>query len=545
MRYGFVIDQRKCIGCHACTVACKSENEVPVGVFRTWVKYVESGQFPAARRHFSVLRCNHCENAPCVTICPTQALFKRPDGIVDFDPRRCIGCKACMQACPYDALYIDPITHTAAKCNYCAHRVDQGLLPACVIVCPEKAIIAGDIDDPTSEIHALLGREPVTVRKPEQGTKPKVFYLGAEDAALTPEALARGQAYLWAELRGGHDEYVSGIDGHTLAGARPTASAPAAAPAVDVLFGAEAPTRAAADPALALPGAPRVAYDIAHPKPWGWMVSAYLWTKSIAAGAAGLAAAFLLAGWRADDALLRLAAPALGLVFITLTAVLLVADLKRPERFWFLLAKPNPTSWLVWGGYALGAFGALATLWLLAGVVGLDGGAWRAFGVAGIPLAALASGYTAFLFGQAEGRDFWQSPLVLPHLLTQATIAGAGALTLAALALGVSLALPDALAWTLAGALGLNALLIYAELYSRHPTMHVARAAATLTHGALGRLVWLGAVFAGVVLPLALAIIYLAGGPLSALGVAAALALVGLLAWEHAWVRAGQAVALS
>ena len=543
MRYGFVIDQRKCIGCHACTVACKSEHEVPVGVFRTWVKYVESGEFPHARRHFSVLRCNHCEAAPCVTACPTKALFKRPDGIVDFDNRRCIGCKACKQACPYDALYIDPVSHTAAKCNYCAHRVDQGLLPACVVVCPEKAIIAGDIDDPTSEIHELLGREPTSVRKPEQGTKPKVFYIGAEDAALTPEALARGQAYMWSELRGDEANYVNGIDAHTLC------AVPYVPFAIDNAADGVAPASAsaraaAADPALALPGAPRVAYDVPHPQPWGWKVSTYLWTKSIGAGALGVAAALLLAGWGADDDLLRLAAPLLGLLGIALTALLLVADLKRPERFWFLLTKPNFTSWLVWGGYALGAFGALATLWLLAGVVDAGSG-WRVLGVAGLPLAALAAGYTAFLFGQAEGRDFWQSPLLLPHLLTQATIAGTGALALAAITIGVSVALPVVLAWLLLGALAADALLLYAELGSRHPTTHIARAAATLTRGRNARLFWVGAVALGLLVPLALTTIFLAGGPLSALGVAAGLALLGLLAWEHAWVRAGQAVPLS
>ncbi len=148
MRYGFVIDQTRCIGCHACTVACKEENRVPLGTSRTWVKYVEKGEFPNTRRHFAVLRCNHCDNAPCVTICPTVALYRRADGIVDFDRDRCIGCKSCMQACPYDALYIDPETQTAAKCHYCAHRVEVGLEPACVIVCPVRAILAGDLDDP-------------------------------------------------------------------------------------------------------------------------------------------------------------------------------------------------------------------------------------------------------------------------------------------------------------------------------------------------------------------------------------------------------------
>ncbi|MBI3454166.1 MAG: 4Fe-4S dicluster domain-containing protein, partial [Candidatus Rokubacteria bacterium] len=186
MRYGFVIDQTRCIGCHACTVACKEENGVPLGAFRTWVKYIEKGEFPDTRRYFAVLRCNHCDDAPCVTICPTVALYRRPDGIVDFDRERCIGCKSCMQACPYDALYIDPETHTAAKCHFCAHRIERGLEPACVIVCPARAILAGDLDDPASEVARVIAREQVLVRKPEQGTRPKLFYVGADQAALTP-----------------------------------------------------------------------------------------------------------------------------------------------------------------------------------------------------------------------------------------------------------------------------------------------------------------------------------------------------------------------
>ena len=140
MRYGFAIDQRTCIGCHACTVACKTEHEIPVGQFRTWVKYVEKGAFPDTTREMAVLRCNHCTDAPCVQGCPTEALFIRDDGIVDFDNERCIGCKMCMQACPYDAIYIDENTHTAAKCNFCAHRIDAGLEPACVQVCPTQSI---------------------------------------------------------------------------------------------------------------------------------------------------------------------------------------------------------------------------------------------------------------------------------------------------------------------------------------------------------------------------------------------------------------------
>ena len=176
MNYGFLIDTGSCIGCHACSTACKSENQVPLGVNRTWVKTVEVGRYPDVTRQFQVTRCNHCANPPCVRICPVEAMYQRDDGIVEFDPDICIGCKGCIQACPYDAIYMDPDSHTAQKCHYCAHRVDVGMEPACVVVCPEHAILAGDLDDPRSEIsQALAKHKSVTVRKPEQGTAPKLY----------------------------------------------------------------------------------------------------------------------------------------------------------------------------------------------------------------------------------------------------------------------------------------------------------------------------------------------------------------------------------
>src|SRR3972149_6203184 len=197
--YGFLMDQRKCIGCHACSTACKSENQVPLGVYRTWVKYVEKGTFPNTRRSFQVTRCNHCANPPCARICPAPPIYQRPDGIVEFAPRICIGCKACIQACPYDAIYIDPETHTAAKCHFCAHRVEVGLEPACVIVCPEHAIIAGDLDDLNSEIARTIAMQQVRARKPEQGTQPKLFYIDAEEISIVPALAAQDKGMLWAE----------------------------------------------------------------------------------------------------------------------------------------------------------------------------------------------------------------------------------------------------------------------------------------------------------------------------------------------------------
>ena len=186
MQYGFVIDQTACIGCHACTVACKTEHDVPLGVNRTWVKYIEAGTWPDTKRSFSVMRCNHCSDAPCVSICPTGALFRRPDGIVDFDTSLCIGCKSCMQACPYDALYIDPLDHTAQKCNYCVHRVEVGLEPACVVVCPEGAIISGDVDDPTTPISRLLAAEQLLQRSPGAGYEAQPLVPGSGESRYRP-----------------------------------------------------------------------------------------------------------------------------------------------------------------------------------------------------------------------------------------------------------------------------------------------------------------------------------------------------------------------
>ncbi|HEY7647845.1 MAG TPA: 4Fe-4S dicluster domain-containing protein [Methylomirabilota bacterium] len=508
MRYGFVIDQRKCIGCHACTVACKEENQVPLGVFRTWVKYVERGTFPHTRRYFGVLRCNHCDDAPCVTICPTVALHRRPDGIVDLDGERCIGCKSCLQACPYDALYIDPATHTAAKCHYCAHRVEVGLEPACVVVCPEQAIVAGNLDDPTSAIARLVATEQVQVRKPEQGTRPKVYYLGADAAVLTPSLQEPVERYAWAERP---SEELSLVD-----------------LAASLQRGTPPGDRALARPTYDVPRAPR---------PWGWRVSTYLWTKSVAAGVP-LAALAMSAPINTPVASL------LSLVFLALTTALLVLDLKRPERFLYILLKPNWRSWLVWGAWILLVFGALQGVGL---VLAFSGRAASWSLAACIVLLALASaGYSAFLFGQAEGRDFWQSGLKLPHLIVACLVAGSAAL-LVIFPGWYSGPEPAAygLAPLLAVSVMLHGALMVLEATGRHASLDAARGAALLARGSLSRRFWAGAVLAGVVAPVLLLVVSAVweAGALNAL--AAALALAGLWLYEDLWVRAGQSIPLS
>jgi Fe-S-cluster-containing dehydrogenase component len=467
----FVLDQRKCIGCHACTVACKAEHGIELGVFRTWVKYVETGTFPDAERHFAVLRCNQCTDAPCVAICPVRSLYKREDGIVDFDPERCIGCKACMNACPYDALYIDPNDGTAGKCNFCAHRVDEGLQPACEVVCPTTAIVSGDLDDPESPVRALIDVVEPTVRAPEQGTGPNVFYLGAHEAALNPLMVSGGDAFLYSEVPEAQAEKLAPLAGEAVA---------------------------------------RAMHDVAHPAPWGWRVSSYFLTKGVAAGAMMLAlGSSLVAGL-------------VALLGIAATGAFLVADLKRPERFHHLFFMPQWRSWLAIGAQVLNVAALVALAYTVCAALGADGPRDVLRWVM-VPAGALLAVYTAFLFGQCEGRDLWQSRLLAPHTLVNALVAGAAVFAL----LGEG----DPAVWLTVGA-AVSAALSLADAFRPHPTGQARRAARNLLalRGfAIGvALLVLAAALAFVVAPLA--------------GVCA---LAGLWLYEHAWVRAGQSVPLS
>jgi len=187
-RYAMVIDLRRCIGCDACMVACKAEFDVPLGVFRTWVPYKVVGTYPNVKKQFLPRLCNHCDDPPCVRACPVEATFKVEDGgFVLQRYERCIGCKACMASCPYNARFMLPkhrtytdITSVVDKCTFCHHRVTQGLVPACVQTCIGRSRVFGDINDPKSEVSYLVSHMPTQVLRPEQGTKPHVFYIGAD-----------------------------------------------------------------------------------------------------------------------------------------------------------------------------------------------------------------------------------------------------------------------------------------------------------------------------------------------------------------------------
>ena len=506
-RYAFLIDQDTCIGCHACTVACKAEHEVPVGVNRTWVKYIEKGEFPNSRRFFSVNRCNHCDDAPCVTICPTTALFRRDDGIVDFDDSNCIGCKSCMNACPYDAIYINPETETAHKCNFCAHRIEVGLEPSCVIVCPTQSIFAGDIEDPTSRISAMLGRHVTTVRAPEQGTKPHVFYKGADEAALDPlRTRIAEDGMIWAETTDHH------------------------------------PTLPVDPPGRGNQVVARTTYTTQHPMAWKGRVSAYLVTKAVSAGAILTGGLAVTTGHAGERGFVGLALPFAALLFAAVTGVLLIADLRQPKRFHYIFTRPQWSSWLVRGAFILLGHGVLASLWLLGGLIDSPGLIQAVAGPACL-FAAGTAGYTAFLFGQCEGRDFWQTPLLLPTLLAQAGVAGAGIGLLLEPLFDLPNGVGTALRWLLLGSLAALGFVIGTELASKG-TVHVEVARRAMTSGRYRTRFRLG-IGIGIALAAVLGVIAVVSDS-TAVGIAAGVAaLAGLGPYEDAFVRAGQSVPLS
>jgi Fe-S-cluster-containing dehydrogenase component/formate-dependent nitrite reductase membrane component NrfD len=562
MNWAKVIDHERCIGCHACTTACKSENQVPLGVTRTYVKYVDVGVFPEARRAFQVTRCNQCDDAPCTAACPTSAMYRRPDGIVDFDKSICIGCKACIAACPYDAIFINPEDHSAEKCNFCAHRLDVGLEPACVVVCPTEAILVGDLDDPGSRVARIVHREPVAVRRPEKETRPKLFYRGAHQATLDPLAAHRppGGLFSWSQQLSGGEHVVSGHPGHP---SHPRQAGDAARP------------RAGNSAAAAV-----LAYDVSHGVPWDWRVSLYTLTKGIAAGVY-LVAVLLMALGRLSAAsrVWLFDVPVLAGAFLAVTGALLVWDLEHPARFYLIFTRPQWRSWLVRGAFLIGGYALVLAVHFVAAVAHRPEVTTALIWV-GLPLALLTAVYTAFLFAQAKARDLWQNPLLPPHLTLQSLLAGAAALTLASLTFAAPTAarLLAPLLGILAAASLLHLAVVAGECTMPHGTAHAHLATREMLRGRLRAWFWAGMALAGAGAGLAwagaataasgsaLARTVAAAGPsvsaaaagaglfsaaLSALiatlagAVAALLGLAGLLAYEHAYVQAGQSVPLA
>lgn len=517
VQWAKVIDHNRCIGCHACTTACKSENVVPIGVTRTYVKHVDVGVFPHVRRAHQVTRCNQCAHAPCVAACPTAAMFKRKDGIVDFDKSICIGCKACMAACPYDAIFINPEDHSAEKCNFCAHRIDVGLEPACVVVCPTQAILIGNLNDSSSYVAQIVNRQAVNVRRPEKETLPKLFYQGAHQATLDPLAARRPEAglFMWSEQQQSTEQVVSG---------NPTFNNTSAA-------------------AL-------LSYDVAHSIPWDWRVSLYTWTKGIASGVYLVAALLVLLGSMNPQSPMWLwVAPVVSAIFLGITGLLLIWDLEHPARFYMIFTRPQWRSWLVKGAFIIAGYSLTLALHFIASFMGsISIQRWLMIG--GIPLAILTAVYTAYLFAQAKARDLWQNPLLPPHLLIQSILLGSAVLIPFALA-GAFDRPPGneffstafvTLVWTLAIASPLHVLTVVGEVSLTHMTAHARVAIWEMTRGRYAKTFWFGIVLSiiGGALPFAMLFGLLSLGMLGVL-----MALLGLMFYEHAYVQAGQSVPLA
>ncbi len=411
-----------------------------------------------------------------------------------------------MNACPYDALYINPETQTAHKCNFCTHRLEVGLEPSCVVVCPTQSIFAGDIEDPSTPISQMLGRHDTKVRAPEQGTKPHVFYKGVDEAAINPlRTKILDDGLIWANVTPNH------------------------------------PTIQTTTPSIDANVVARTAYSTGHQMPWKGRVSSYLVTKAIAGGLLMVAGLAALIG-HAQTTLISIVAPFVALVFAAVTGVLLIVDLKQPKRFFYIFTRPQWSSWIVKGAFVLAVFGGLGSLWFFAGVFDAPD-LVRMVSVPTIGFGAMTAAYTAWLFAQCEGRDLWQTPLMAPILLAQAVTAGGAGLAILSVMFEASSGLNSMLAWCIFGGALAQLLLVGLELTS-HQTVSVEVAVAALTKGKYRTKFQVG-VWCGMVLPLALALVAVISGNSELNAVAGALAIMGLAAYEDAFLRAGQSVPLS
>jgi ferredoxin/formate-dependent nitrite reductase membrane component NrfD len=431
-------------------------------------------------------------------------MFKRADGIVDFDKSICIGCKACMAACPYDAIFINPEDHSAEKCNFCAQRIDVGLEPACVVVCPVEAILVGDLNDPGSRAAQLVQREAVTVRRPEKETQPKLFYKGAHQATLDPIAARRpgGGIFMWSEQQEGPGYVTSGNPQFNNSSA-----------------------------------AALLSYDVAHSIPWDWRVSLYTWTKGIASGVYLVAALLVLLGViGVNDPIWLWAAPVISGAFLAITGGLLLWDLEHPERFYLIFTKPQWRSWLVKGAFIIAGYSLVLLLHFVASWAGSTSlQSWLL--IPGIPLAVLTAVYTAYLFAQAKARDMWQNPLLPPHLFVQALLLGSAVLLLGFRAGVFLIAL-------LAITSFIHVLMVWGEVSLTHPTAHARLAIHEMVHGRYRSDFGIGIILSllGALLPL-LALLNIVSLSIGASG--APLALIGLMLFENAYVQAGQSVPLA
>jgi formate-dependent nitrite reductase membrane component NrfD len=348
----------------------------------------------------------------------------------------------------------------------------------------------------------LIARETVRVRKPEQGTQPKLYYIDADESAIVPTAARHENFYMWSERN-------AGVHGG------------------GALYPSDSPMLQAN--ALA-------AYDVSHARPWGWQVPAYCWTKAIGSGVLAIPAFAMALGRMSANRWRDFTLSSVALLFTFLTTLLLIWDLDHKERFLRVVLRPQTKSWLARGAFVLIAYsvlcgfywiGALANVPIVNSIL-----TWPT-----VLVGFLAACYTAFLFGQCEGRDLWQTPLLPVHLIVQTLLCGAAVLALLPVQLDPA---PGIAALSLLLTLGLHLLMLMGEVAIPHTTDNARYAARLITHGPFSTAFWFGAVGLGAILPLVLLIVAMSNRV--AVAVASVLSLAGLLMFEWCFVMAGQSV---
>ncbi|HEY5692503.1 MAG TPA: NrfD/PsrC family molybdoenzyme membrane anchor subunit, partial [Cyclobacteriaceae bacterium] len=424
--------------------------------------------------------------------------------------------------------------HTAAKCNYCAHRVDVGLEPACVNVCPEHAIVSGDMDDPNSEIAEMLAREQLSVRKPEKGTQPNVYYINGDEASLNPSSTERSDQYIWSSQKTGVGHYAKFAE--KLAAGKNANDMLAELDAKQISY---SNANKKSVEVLMDSGKPRRVYDTPDKGIlWGWEVSAYILTKAISSGMILI----LSMGWLMSIEVEnngKMFAGSLALIFLAITGALLVKDLDQPKRFLYVLFRPQWKSWLAKGAYVITFFGALISGWVVSLYFEANQLA-NLFFMAGALFAVMVAVYTAFLFAQSKGRDFWQSPTLVLHMFVHSLMAGSAVFLLAASFISTDLTWLNFNTTVLMGSTMINLILMLIELTITHPTHDAKRVVAMITTGRYKVLFWVGAIAVGNALPLLLVtdlVAFPEGGAL--------LVLIGIFITEKIWVEAPQRIPLT
>ena len=384
------------------------------------------------------------------------------------------------------------------------------------------------MDNPLSEISQLLARESVQVRKPEKGTKPKLYYIEGDAASLKPTEANPDTDYMWSSQASGVGHYAK------FAEERIRTNADKSVP--QALYQIQSKTKGKGTREKA-----RRVYDApgkgVH---WGWEVTAYVWTKAIAAGS--FLVPFLglkLFSGEVPDLVGKIGV-ALAIVFLGITGLLLIKDLGKPERFLYVLLRPQWKSWLVRGAYFITGYGLILSLWWAAKLGGINAVLpfveW-----AGVIFALLTAVYTAFLFAQAKGRDFWQSPMLGVHMILHSVMAGIALFAVAGLFFSGSADWLKNLRVLAIGAIIFHLLTLIVELWTAHTTDDAKATIELITSGRFRVPFWAGMVFIGNVLPL----ILLFFGSAETVALSGILILIGLYIAEHIWVRAPQMIPLS